>query len=65
MIYISLQNCNAVSFSSTDKTGSTSVGESLIAGILKQKFPAAKYIEVQDISGITKTSIIGLFQIFF
>ncbi|EFX68665.1 hypothetical protein DAPPUDRAFT_301274 [Daphnia pulex] len=47
----STQSWNATRFSTTDKPGSTSVGESLLVGILKQKFPTAKYIEVQDISG--------------
>ena len=42
----------AVRFSSSDQSKRISTGEASLVEILKQKFPKAKYIEVQDISGM-------------
>lgn len=44
-------NYNAAKLFSADHPKAPSSGESSIVEILKQRFPKAQYIEVQDISG--------------
>ena len=45
------ENFIHVKFLSSSQSNNISTGESSIVEVLKQRFPKAKYIEVQDISG--------------